>query len=69
VACGVVQSQSLLGVFFDQHVAALFFNDGGDSDIGFPACVHGLDYQGWCAGTTAVVSFSKDEWLDFYIYH
>jgi len=24
-----------------------------------------LNYQGWCAGATAVGSFPKNEWLDF----
>src|SRR5574343_1825519 len=40
MASWVVQAQAFSGFFFHQQVAAIFFNDRGDGDVRFPACVH-----------------------------
>jgi hypothetical protein len=59
----VVQAQALWGVFFDQQVSALFFNDGGDRDIGFPACVHVVIINALARKT--LTSVKLEDWLFF----
>jgi len=84
VACRVVQAQTLLGVFFDQEVAAIALDDGGHGDIGFPASVHlgiiRLDGSGYARGEsgrgvvsfgiywTIDLAFNMDESTDFIIF-
>ena len=54
VTCRVVQPQALARLLFNQEVAAVFFDDGGNSDIGLPACIHACIIDGpsgmSCAG-------------------
>jgi hypothetical protein len=40
VAGGVVQAQAIACLFFNQKIAAIFFDDGRHGDVGFPASVH-----------------------------